>query len=70
MDDCTRSSVGKDVLDAALSLLEAVHDAGGCLSLRELRGMSMEKFLVHVAAPNDIRFHYNQNVTGYTGPQG
>ncbi len=40
------------------SLLVAIADAGEMVDTQEILGMSMEQFIITIAAPNNIRFYY------------
>ena len=64
MDDKQRKKLVKNTIEATMSLLTAIEDAGGAvpafISTEVLEKMSMLDFIAQVAAPNNIRFYFTK----------
>ena len=60
MDDKTREELTENVIDCIHSLDHSLQQCGGgdMESIEVLKSRTMFDFICHVAAPNGIRFHY------------
>lgn len=57
MDDKTREKNGENLIETLENLNEVVEIAGGCgYTLEKIKELSFLEFLIHVAAPNGVRF--------------
>lgn len=67
MNDETRNKLTSNVLDMVQSFQEAVHNAGGMITIKHLRSMTIDQ-MFSILAPNRVHFFHNKTVKGELQP--